>query len=284
MTPPFAKLDPGFYADEHNDHEDEELDEKRKRLEEELAALLTAFLFNWRKSMLYWLTLNYMRVPSADEIEEMVERAVNETLASGVVSSVEELFRKISTQAAEDAILAASGVTSVGSAEAEETATEAVSSAVRAAVDRASEMFGLKRDETGQLVVDPSAQFSIVETTIDRLNMIMSTAEPGTLMTDLESAISAAVEFSTGNRAKMIARTELGDLWAGTQIEVYDALGIEYAIWKTSGLPNVCPVCLGNQAAGPVKLGNPYPSGDVRPLAHPNCACVLIPVPPPEGQ
>ena len=234
--------------------------------------------------MLYWMTINYMRVPSAEEVSSMVEAAVNQTISSSVVTSVEDVFRKISTQAAQDAILAGSGVTPLGSADAESNAAEAMDSAIRAAVDRASELFGLKRDEGGQLTVDPNAEFSIVETTVDRLNMVMSTAEPGTPIADLETAISAAVEFSTGARAKMIARTELGDLWAGTQMEVFSAMGIEYATWKTSGLPNVCGLCLGNQEAGPVKLGEPYPSGAIRPLEHPNCACVLIPVLPPDGQ
>jgi 8-oxo-dGTP pyrophosphatase MutT (NUDIX family) len=40
---------------------------------------------------------------------------------------------------------------------------------------------------------------------------------------------------------------------------------------------NSCPVCLSNEEAGQVRIGEAYPSGDSQPPAHPNCGCAVVP-------
>ena len=58
---------------------------------------------------------------------------------------------------------------------------------------------------------------------------------------------------------------------------VYDHLGITSVAWHTERDAKVCPVCGGNEAAGPQPLGARWPSGDMWPPAHPNCRCALVP-------
>lgn len=55
----------------------------------------------------------------------------------------------------------------------------------------------------------------------------------------------------------------------------------EWNSWVCEG-GNPCEVCLNNEAAGPVKAGEPFPSGDIAPPAHDHCHCNLISADPPE--
>ena len=48
--------------------------------------------------------------------------------------------------------------------------------------------------------------------------------------------------------------------------------------WLTEHDAKVCPTCLANAAAGLVPLGEPYPSGDIAPPAHPFGRCAVVPV------
>jgi hypothetical protein len=44
--------------------------------------------------------------------------------------------------------------------------------------------------------------------------------------------------------------------------------------WITTG-DKPCPVCIENEDAGFIEMGQEFPSGDLIPLAHLNCQCVL---------
>jgi hypothetical protein len=66
----------------------------------------------------------------------------------------------------------------------------------------------------------------------------------------------------------------------------YLNVGVHWVEWLTEEDAKVCPVCEANEAAGPVKLGEPFPSGDTEPPAHPNCRCAFLPagwIKPPPG-
>jgi ADP-ribose pyrophosphatase YjhB (NUDIX family) len=73
----------------------------------------------------------------------------------------------------------------------------------------------------------------------------------------------------------------------GTQINIYTGLSAhDYYMQNSVTLVNwvtdpsksgVCPVCVANEAASPQTNGQPWPSGDVSPPAHPNCRCQLLP-------
>jgi hypothetical protein len=81
-------------------------------------------------------------------------------------------------------------------------------------------------------------------------------------------------------KASDAGRIVITELWRAIQaatLKVYAAAGVPMVRWQTEP-PDPCPVCLANQAAGPRIFGEPFPSGDIAPLAHPRCRCVLIPV------
>jgi 2'-5' RNA ligase len=77
----------------------------------------------------------------------------------------------------------------------------------------------------------------------------------------------------------------------GTVINVYTGLAanayylansVAWGSWENAGDARVCPSCLANTAAGPVLIGQPYPSGDAYPPAHPGgCRCAVVPSGPP---
>ena len=58
----------------------------------------------------------------------------------------------------------------------------------------------------------------------------------------------------------------------------YSANQVGYGQWVTdpSSKSGPCVVCLGNEAAGQVPMGEPYPSGDTDSPAHPNCNCAVV--------
>lgn len=57
----------------------------------------------------------------------------------------------------------------------------------------------------------------------------------------------------------------------------YHDAGVEYVEWLTEDDDRVCVICQANEDAGPVRLGDEFPSGDTEPEAHPRCRCALIP-------
>lgn len=55
----------------------------------------------------------------------------------------------------------------------------------------------------------------------------------------------------------------------------YKQRGVTNGQWLIDPDSSGCPVCDMNAAAGPVPIGEPYPSGDVAPPSHPNCRCAI---------
>ena len=77
------------------------------------------------------------------------------------------------------------------------------------------------------------------------------------------------------DRSRMIARTESNDALSQAFLDRGKRLGVASSEW----IPRF-PLdedCLINARAGLVKLGTPFPSGHLRPPAHPNCECALAP-------
>ncbi|MDE2101634.1 MAG: hypothetical protein KGL39_30590 [Patescibacteria group bacterium] len=79
-------------------------------------------------------------------------------------------------------------------------------------------------------------------------------------------------------RAATIVRNELLTAANKAIIKAWQrAKTISGKAWITqSGDP--CPICEANEGQGPIPLGEPFQSGDMEPLAHVNCECVLEPV------
>ena len=76
-------------------------------------------------------------------------------------------------------------------------------------------------------------------------------------------------------RAKMIARTETCDALESAFMDRAKDMGVTGKEWVVT---DPCPICDENGNAGAIPIDKPFPSGDMRPPAHPNCRCALAPV------
>ncbi len=69
-------------------------------------------------------------------------------------------------------------------------------------------------------------------------------------------------------RAQVIARTETCDALEQAFMDRADTMGITGKEWIVT---DPCEICAANEAVGVIPIGDPFPSGDDRPPAHPNC-------------
>lgn len=76
-------------------------------------------------------------------------------------------------------------------------------------------------------------------------------------------------------RSKVIARTETCDALEDAFMDRAKDMGVTGKEWIVT---DPCPICEENGKAGAIALDKPFPSGDMRPPAHPNCRCALAPV------
>ena len=80
------------------------------------------------------------------------------------------------------------------------------------------------------------------------------------------------------DRAARIAQSEVTRAMAAGAAEVYRLAGVQWVEWVTAEDARVCALCDANEAAGPVFLGQSFPSGAMAPPQHPRCRCALMPV------
>lgn len=79
-------------------------------------------------------------------------------------------------------------------------------------------------------------------------------------------------------RAELIAQTETTRAFAEGNMLIWEDSGhVKGTLWHTVEDSNVDDICWENAAAGVVKLGEAFPSGDNMPPAHPGCRCYLAP-------
>ena len=76
-------------------------------------------------------------------------------------------------------------------------------------------------------------------------------------------------------RAETIARTETCDALEQSFMDRAKDMGVSGKEWVVT---DPCPICQANGDAGAIPLDQAFPSGDMRPPAHPNCRCALAPV------
>ena len=140
------------------------------------------------------------------------------------------------------------------------------------AVERAAELVGLRW--TGEkLVKDPSAKYSIAETTLDKIKEV--TAELQLLenptLTDVVKALDKTGVFSEA-RAELIAKNEMRVAQAAATLMVWhDSGAVSKVDWVVSSAHDQDDVCDALAADGP------YDVNDVPDFpAHPNCLCSLV--------
>jgi hypothetical protein len=120
---------------------------------------------------------------------------------------------------------------------------------------------------------------SIEQTSYDRVGTILADA-----MRSGAAPSSVAKEFIMANigrlaespaRAMTIATTEMARGMMVATMDTYNDYGVGQVEWI--GI-DPCESCAENEDAGPIALGDAFPSGDTEPPAHPNCRCTISPV------
>jgi hypothetical protein len=92
--------------------------------------------------------------------------------------------------------------------------------------------------------------------------------------------IQDLMDGMTRERARTIARTETNSAMGESSLQKLTRLGL-YKRWVCG--PNPCEICQENENAGAIPVDEYFPSGDLRPSAHPNDACALVGARPPES-
>lgn len=131
----------------------------------------------------------------------------------------------------------------------------------------------------GELLSE-NGRFSIPAGTRDRVaDLVAKAIADGDSMRALKNALRNDNAFSA-SRAETIARTETSAANNRASLQAYTSRGVEGKRWMTSGFDvdngQIGP-CVENEAAGVIRLGDTFPSGDDAPPAHPRCRCTIVP-------
>jgi len=140
--------------------------------------------------------------------------------------------------------------------------------AVKYAQGRAAELVGMRRLDSGELVPNPRAKWSVPQTTRDRLRAeIQDALKAGLTETELRKRIESDEIWNW--RADMIARTEVALALNSGSTDVYKAAGVEQVIVIDG------PGCLedGHDDSEDGVDGEVWPvdKSYEYPLGHPNC-------------
>lgn len=76
------------------------------------------------------------------------------------------------------------------------------------------------------------------------------------------------------DRVHLIVVTEYARAFNQGRMDYFHQIGVLNITWHTTSA-SPCQRCLDNEAAGPVRLGTPFPSGALCPPDHPNCGCYI---------
>jgi hypothetical protein len=151
--------------------------------------------------------------------------------------------------------------------------------AVEYAQERAAQLVGMKYNAAGDLIQNPSAKWSITESTRDMLRgEVVRALTDGLTVDELQQSIMDAFAFSEA-RAETIARTELAAAHVAGNLAGWEASGVVTGKeWILGSEHDFEDECNDNEDAGVVDLGDTFPSGDDGPPAHPNCICDVVAV------
>jgi len=143
------------------------------------------------------------------------------------------------------------------------------------AKEKGAALVGRKVDDDGNIVDNPHAEWSIAQVARDSVHdKVVKAHEQGWTVSELRDAISDDPVFSP-SRALSIARTETAAAQSNGAVTYYKEAGVEYKEWSDQ---DGCDICKANAAQGPIRMDESFVSGDDTAPAHPNCACVVLPV------
>lgn len=112
---------------------------------------------------------------------------------------------------------------------------------------------------------------------VDEIAMVLADGlERGASIDEIATALTGVI--ADPRWAEMTAWTELNRAVSAASQAEYLGDGLTRNEWMNAKDQRVCPLCVANEAVGPVEIGDAFPSGDRRPPAHPRCRCGLLPV------
>jgi hypothetical protein len=212
-----------------------------------------------------------------DQSRDAVVNDLTNVLLAAIAAEWLELPQQIQSSLETSALSgAASGALQFDS----HTSAEAANAARAYAESRSAELVGLKRDADGNLIPDQNANWSIAETTENRILAIVETAfgEPGTevnfeqvrqqIKDALEEEGTAPRGIFSPSRAEMIATHEVTSAQVAGHSAEWQSQGVTHVIWRTTSA-DPCPVCRARD-------GGEFVLADLdTPPIHPHCECVL---------
>jgi Phage portal protein/ParB-like nuclease domain len=94
-----------------------------------------------------------------------------------------------------------------------------------------------------------------------------------------EDDLAASLEDAMAGEAGLTAITQTEVTWsmAEAALGYYYRAGVTTVMWQTDPGSNICPICVENEEAGWLPVGEPFPGGMDQPPQHPRCRCALIP-------
>jgi len=123
-----------------------------------------------------------------------------------------------------------------------------------------------------QLLADSGVTISgVTASTLDDIARVLAA---GAAAGDSVDGIASALRAMLGQRAEVVAHTELARAMGVASMDTYranDIAGKSWLTWKP------CPICEQNEAAGVIPLEAAFPGGVQAPPQHPRCRCSLAP-------
>ncbi|EOD66897.1 minor capsid protein [Amycolatopsis vancoresmycina] len=154
---------------------------------------------------------------------------------------------------------------------------------------------GLKIDWAGWTPGDTDAARALLDGGLDRLLEQAGVTINSVLAGRLDALAEILADGITGGLAPDTIARGLDEVladskWASLVAETETSRAINFATqgrylnagitantWMTAADQRVCPACMENEDAGPVSIGQSFPSGASGPPGHPRCRCALAP-------
>jgi len=154
------------------------------------------------------------------------------------------------------------------------------------ATEAAQLLLGALHDGSGLRTLLNNAGITIKSVADTKLGELGKLLADGAARGDSADTIAGAIKdlLSDPSRALMIATTELSRAVSTATVQGYTLTGRTRIEWASALDDRVCPICGRNEEDGPVRIGDPFPSGDLHPPGHPWCRCAVLPAPDSESR
>jgi hypothetical protein len=121
-----------------------------------------------------------------------------------------------------------------------------------------------------------AAQIDVVSAILE--TTLASQARSGSVTYSVQSlAAQLANVLENPAEATPVAHTLMALARSAAAMAGFLHSGVTHVEWSAARDIRVCPDCRANSAAGPVPIGQPFPSGGVMPPGCQGCRCALLP-------